>query len=371
MARGSPRAVAAAALIISTCLVALAGAAAADPVTPDPPVLVELVPGPGTLDVHWAPPPHDGGAPVDAYEVVVSHRGGEGDRERLVGAGQRAARFTGLTPESTYAVWVRARNAVGMGPPSPVGQAFVFAANGYWMLDEVGVVYEFGDAPNHGYALFTGMVDIESTPAGDGYWTVDRWGFVSSFGAARNAGGLNGAVLPGESVEAIAPHGSTGYWLVTTSGRVSAHGTAPFLGDLAGVPLNAPVIDAAVAPGGGGYALAGADGGVFTFGGAAFAGSAGGLPLASPVRSVVADPDGVGYWLVAGDGGVFAFDAPFHGSMGGTPLNRPVVGMVGSTAGYLLVAEDGGAFAFGAAPFRGSLGAAPPSDRVVAVARYR
>jgi hypothetical protein len=39
-------------------------------------------------------------------------------------------------------------------------------------------------------------------------------------------------------------------------------------------------------------------------------------------------PDGAGYWLVAKDGGIFSFgDAPFAGSMGGMPLNQPVVGM--------------------------------------------
>ncbi|MDA8282519.1 MAG: hypothetical protein M0Z42_04290, partial [Actinomycetota bacterium] len=33
------------------------------------------------------------------------------------------------------------------------------------------------------------------------------------------------------------------------------------------------------------------------------------------------------YWEVASDGGIFAFgDAQFYGSMGGHPLNKPVVG---------------------------------------------
>ena len=33
------------------------------------------------------------------------------------------------------------------------------------------------------------------------------------------------------------------------------------------------------------------------------------------------------YWEVASDGGVFAFNAPFSGSMGGTHLNAPIVGI--------------------------------------------
>ena len=40
--------------------------------------------------------------------------------------------------------------------------------------------------------------------------------------------------------------------------------------------------------------------------------------------------DGQGYWFVASDGGIFAYgDAPFRGSMGGQPLNKPMVGMDG------------------------------------------
>jgi hypothetical protein len=37
---------------------------------------------------------------------------------------------------------------------------------------------------------------------------------------------------------------------------------------------------------------------------------------------------GGGYWLVASDGGIFSYgDARFSGSMGGIPLNKPVVGL--------------------------------------------
>jgi len=67
-------------------------------------------------------------------------------------------------------------------------------------------------------------------------------------------------------------------------------------------------------------------------------------------------PDGQGYWLVASDGGIFAEgSAPFHGSMGGTTLDAPAVGMAldPSGPGYWLVASDGGVFSFDA-PFYGA-----------------
>jgi len=54
----------------------------------------------------------------------------------------------------------------------------------------------------------------------------------------------------------------------------------------------------------------------------------GGTPLNRPVVGMAATPTGGGYWEVASDGGIFSFgNARFYGSMGGTPLNRPVVAM--------------------------------------------
>ena len=49
---------------------------------------------------------------------------------------------------------------------------------------------------------------------------------------------------------------------------------------------------------------------------------------------MAATPDGGGYWFVASDGGVFSYgDARYFGSLGGTQLPAPVVGMAADPGG--------------------------------------
>jgi hypothetical protein len=112
-------------------------------------------------------------------------------------------------------------------------------------------------------------------------------------------------------------------------------------------------------PFGSGYRMVAADGGVFSFGGLQTLGSMGGRPLNKPMVGMATADQG-GYWLVASDGGVFNLgDARFFGSTGALPLNQPIVGMASTpdAGGYWLVASDGGIFAFGDAGFYGSTGA--------------
>ena len=106
-----------------------------------------------------------------------------------------------------------------------------------------------------------------------------------------------------------------------------------------------------------------------TTGDAGFYGSMGGTKLNQPVVGMAPDLATGGYWLVAADGGVFSFNAPFYGSMGGTKLNQPVVGMASTPGGggYWLVAADGGIFSFRSAGFYGSTGAAQLPAPVVAM----
>src|SRR5580698_8553037 len=136
------------------------------------------------------------------------------------------------------------------------------------------------------------------------------------------------------------------------------------------VTSNLPLVGAA-AHGAGGYWEVAADGGIFSFGDAAFHGSMGGTPLNQPIVGMAATPSGNGYWEVASDGGIFSFgDAAFHGSMGGTPLNQPIVGMAATPSGngYWEVAADGGIFSFGDAAFHGSMGGTPLNQPIVGLA---
>ncbi len=126
-----------------------------------------------------------------------------------------------------------------------------------------------------------------------------------------------------------------------------------------------------VAAGSNGAWMTATDGGVFALCGATYYGSMGGHPLNQPIVGIAATPDGKGYWLVASDGGIFAFgDAAYYGSMGGHPLNQPIVGMAATPdgKGYWLVASDGGIFAFGDATFSGSEGGAHLSAPMVGIA---
>ena len=144
--------------------------------------------------------------------------------------------------------------------------------------------------------------------------------------------------------------------------------SSPTIADLTGTTFAVVTTPPQVA--GTGYWEVAADGGIFTFGNAQFHGSMGGKPLNKPVVGMAADPATGGYWEVAADGGIFSFDAPFYGSMGGKPLNQPVVGMAATAngGGYWLVAADGGIFSFGNAQFYGSMGGEPLNKPVVGMA---
>ena len=134
-----------------------------------------------------------------------------------------------------------------------------------------------------------------------------------------------------------------------------------------------PVTSPGETSGGGftqGYTELASDGGIFNFG-TPFYGSMGGQPLNRPMVGGAQVSGQPGYWAVASDGGVFSFGAAkFYGSTGGHPLNAPVVGMASTPdgLGYWLVASDGGIFAYGDAAFYGSRGGKHLNKPIVGIA---
>ena len=121
-----------------------------------------------------------------------------------------------------------------------------------------------------------------------------------------------------------------------------------------------------------GYRFVASDGGIFSYGsGAPFLGSMGGTPLNKPIVGMAVMPGGDGYDLVASDGGIFSFgSAQFYGSTGSIHLNAPIVGMALTPdgAGYWLVASDGGIFSYGDAQFYGSTGSLKLNKPIVGMA---
>ena len=132
------------------------------------------------------------------------------------------------------------------------------------------------------------------------------------------------------------------------------------------------VVGGAALDDGTGYYAVDAAGDVAAFGAATCYGSLTGTHLNKPIVGMAVDRATGGYWLVGSDGGVFAFNAPYLGGTGGMHINKPVVGMTPTLngTGYWLVASDGGVFSYGV-PFHGSTGSMALNKPIVGMALDR
>ena len=262
----------------------------------------------------------------------------------------------------------------GGNPAGPLAPISVPSSTpqGYWLTAGDGGVFSFG-VPFLGSQsgiVSQPVVGVAAVPGGSSYNLAGAGGAVYGHGPhASDCSGLT-ATLNQPVVGVAAAPGGNGCWLAAADGGVFAFGSnAPFFGSAGGITLNQPVVGIAATPNNDGYYLVAADGGVFSYGPGAALPRFHGRPAPQPAgrRDGSGSVTG-GYWLVAKDGGVFSFNAPFLGSMGGTPLNAPVVGIAAAPTGdgYYLVASDGGIFAFGpGATFQGSAGDLKLNEPVV------
>ena len=113
---------------------------------------------------------------------------------------------------------------------------------GYWVCDNTGNVYGFGDASEYDSATF-GVANLvweaiamAAHPSGKGYWVLDRSGRVYAFGAATDYGEVTfnpgtdpwgaQAVSNGQAFDIKATHTGNGYVVVYGNGDVRGFGDA-------------------------------------------------------------------------------------------------------------------------------------------------
>ncbi len=210
-----------------------------------------------------------------------------------------------------------------------VGMSRTPDEKGYWLVASDGGIFAFGDAPFYGsmggHTLNRPVVGMASTPDGKGYWLVASDGGIFAFGDAQFYGSTGSIHLNQPIVGMSRTSDGLGYWFVASDGGVFSYGDARFHGSGVG-SANSPIVGMASA-GGGDYWLAEQDGVVLG------EGVPGGQPAIHGLSQIVGIEsigDSGGFWLVASNG-FTAWGGDYSGynwgSMGGHPLNRPIVGM--------------------------------------------
>ncbi len=285
--------------------------------------------------------------------------------------------------------------ALALASPSPANAAFTGTADdpNESNIEDVWDIKTLAASFDNDTITITTTLYGAAKPLSDAGWAsekADRDGRVLMLGLTDYAVGdvFDGIALDADGAQTISLHGTDTCSVTSSITGDTISVTAPqscfrnlgklnvsaYLYDSASDTYDVAIADGdgdlstVLAERDGGYYLVASDGGVFSMGSLAkFHGSMGGKPLNAPmVGMATAGSDG--YWTVAADGGIFTYgDNDFYGSMGGKNLNAPMVSMAPTKTGkgYWTVASDGGIFSYGDAQFYGSTGSLKLNKPVV------
>jgi uncharacterized delta-60 repeat protein len=242
------------------------------------------------------------------------------------------------TTESTASATIQ-----HLPPPPPF--------NGYWLVNDVGLVYTYGTAKPHGQTNgkpVTPVVGMAAPPSGTGYWILESNGTVLAYGVP-NRGQAVTLKLKVPLVGIASDATGNGYWLVASNGAVYAYGDAHNYGGASAVRLPAPIVGIAATPDGLGYWLVGSTGGVYHFGDAGYYGGASASRLAAPITAMAAYPGAGGYWLIESNGYVIPYGAAVNHGSPYPHAAAKVVGILPSPdgGGYLEAAANGTVYRYG------------------------
>jgi hypothetical protein len=117
-----------AAALMTTSVVAMAGAAGADgPTAPGGPTSGVASPLNKAAGVTWKAPGSDGGSPITGY-VVTPYQGSKKLKARIYNSPALAEVVPSLVNAKAYSFTVAARNAVGLSAPSPKTSGVIVGA---------------------------------------------------------------------------------------------------------------------------------------------------------------------------------------------------------------------------------------------------